>query len=180
MFSFIKLPAHHEEEKEIFEKKEVMLLGSHLMGTVFLKQLKKTKYKLLAVDFNPDITKSLTKQGVDCIYGDASNPELLQRIRDDYLKNLKLIISTLPRLEDNLLLLKYFRKAKPGLFLALRAEKIHEALQLYEQGADYVMVPLVISAEASLETIEKLSKHNFSKLKQDHISYLKDLHKFLY
>lgn len=180
MFSFVKLPAHHEEEKKIFEKKEIILLGSHLMGTVFLKQLKKLKSKLLVVDFNPDITKSLTKQGVDCIYGDASNPELLQRIKDDYLKNLKTIISTLPRLEDNLLLLQYFRKAKPSLFIALRAEKIHEALQLYEAGADYVMVPLVISAEQSLDTIEKLSKHSSGKLKQDHINYLRDLHRFLY
>jgi len=180
IFSFIKLPARHEEEKKILEKKEVILLGSHLMGTVFLKQLKKNKSRLLVVDFNPDITRSLKKQGIDCIYGDVSNPELLQRIKDDYLKNLKTIISTLPRLEDNLLLLKYFRKAKPGLFLALRAEKIHEALQLYELGADYVMVPLVISAESSFDTIEKLSKHNLSKLRNEHIAHLKDLHRVLY
>lgn len=180
IFSFIKRPAHHEEEKEVFRGKEVILLGSHLMGTVFLKELKKIKSKLLVVDFNPDITKSLAKQNIDCIYGDASNPELIQRIKQDYLKDLRIIISTLPRLEDNLLLLKYFKKSKQGLFLALRAERIHEALQLYEAGADYVMVPLVISAEASLGTIEKLSKHDFRKLKAEHIEYLKELHKFLY
>ncbi|MFA5084612.1 MAG: cation:proton antiporter, partial [Candidatus Paceibacterota bacterium] len=74
IFSFIRNPAHHEEEKKVFRGKEIVLLGSHLMGTVFLKELKKNKQKLLVVDFNPDITKALVKQNIDCIYGDASNP----------------------------------------------------------------------------------------------------------
>ena len=100
-------------------------------------------------------------------------------------QEIDLIITDLHMPEMNgIELIKYVRlneiyKRIPILFLTTESqfEKKNEAK---EAGADYVMVPLVISAEASLGTIEKLSKQDFKKLKAEHIEYLKELHKFLY
>ncbi len=180
VFSLVKIPAHREEDKPTVGKKTVLLFGSHRMGTIFLKQLEKIKHKILVIDFNPDIIKALTRRHIDCIYGDIANPELLYKLEKLYLADIKVIISTIPKIEDNLLILKHFKKAKPRVFVALTAEKVHDALHLYKQGADYVIVPMVISAEQSIDIIKKLSKKQFAKLKHEHINYLQDIHKFLY
>lgn len=178
LFSFRK--AYREKEQPITRKKTVLIFGSHRMGTIFLKQLEKIRHKILVIDFDPEIIKALTKRKIDCIYGDASNPELLNRLERIYLPDARVIISTLPKMEENLLMLKHFKKAKPRVFVALTAEKVHDALHLYKQGADYVIVPMVISAEQSIDMIKKLNKKQFTKLKKEHIAYLEDIHKFLY
>ncbi len=35
------------------------------------------KMKVLVVDYNPEVIESLSKEGFDCVYGDASDIELL-------------------------------------------------------------------------------------------------------
>ena len=178
-FKKIKIKKKREdEEKKVKGKKTVILFGCHRMGSVIIKQFEKVKHKLLVVDFNPDVIKSLRKKGVSCIYGDASNLELLNKLAAEHEQNLRVIISTLPKLEDNLLILKYFKKIKPKVFVVLTAEQISEALQLYKAGADYVMIPRTISAQQIVEMIKSLTKKDFAKLKKKHINYLKDLEHF--
>lgn len=180
IFNLIEISAHREEGIPIVGKKTILIFGSHRMGTIFLKQLEKIKRKILVIDFNPNIIKALTRRNIDCIYGDASNPELLSKLERLYLADIRVIISTIPKIEDNLLILKHFKKVKPRIFIALTAEKANDALYLYKQGADYVIVPMIISAEQSIDMIKKINKKQFAKLKRRHISYLQDIHKFLH
>jgi len=96
------------------------------------------------------------------------------------LDKLKIVISTIPKKEGNILLTEYFKKSHPNTFIAVTASRIDDALELYDAGADYVMLPLVMSAEHSIEMIKKLNKKQFKTLKQEQIKYLRELHRALY
>lgn len=177
IFNFLKIPIKKEEPIVDVEKKTILLVGCHRMGTIFLKNFEKYKDKLLVLDFDPDITHALSKQGVSCIYGDVGNSEFLNQIP---VKGLKIVISTIPIKEDNLLLVKHFKKTSPHVFLMMSATRIDDALELYKAGADYVLLPMIVSAEQCVSMIKDLNKKEFYKLKKEHIKYLEDMHKFLY
>ena len=147
------------------------------MGSVFLNKLKKIKHKLLVIDFNPEIIKALEKKNISCIYGDIANTEILNHIQ---LKQLKVVISTIPTKEDNLLIIRYFKKLSSKVFVAVTAQRIDDALEMYKQGADYVISPLIVSAEYAIEKIIKFNKWQFKKLKKEQIKHLRELHRTLY
>jgi Kef-type K+ transport system membrane component KefB len=176
-FSFIKIPTHKESSKDILGKKTILLIGCHRMGSIYLKNLEKYGDKVLVVDFNPEIAENLEKKGISCIYGDTSSHEFLNKIP---IKYLKIVLSTVPAKEDNLLIIGHFKKISKGIFVVVTARTIEDALEFYDAGADYVILPEVISAEQSLDIIKKTNRSEFKKLKQDHIKYLKELHKVLY
>lgn len=179
VFKFLdKIKTNTLEEKHITEgKKTIVLFGCHRMGSIYLRNLKAHKDKLLVIDFNPEIIKSLFQQNISCIYGDASNSEFINSLP---LTDVKIAISTIPKKEDNALLIKNLKAKNKDIFICVVAEKIHDALELYALGADYVMLPLITGAEHSLELIKKLNKKDFKKFKQKQISYLEEIHRTLY
>jgi hypothetical protein len=170
-----KLPTFREKTKyRGGEKKTVLLIGCHRMGSVFIRKLKRVRHKILIIDFNPEIIKSLENKNISAIYGDISNVEILNHLP---LKKLKVVISTVPRKEDNLLIINYFKKLLPKVFVAVTAQNVDEALNMYKEKADYVMLPFVTTAERSIDMIKKLNKWQFRKLKKEHIKYLRELKK---
>jgi len=184
LFSFLdNMPVYREDiGHRTSTKKTILLFGCHRMGTIFLKALSKLKENIFVIDYNPEIIHALTKQGISCVYGDSSNTEVMEQIR---MKDVNIAISTIPKIEDNTLLIRKLRQTNPSIFILATAEKIHDALRLYEIGADYVILPHVISGEKSLDIIKEVEKFSrdkgkFTKMKEEHIQYLEDLHRFLY
>ncbi len=168
-----KIPSFREKTKYRFpDKKTVLLIGCHRMGTVFIKKFEKMKKRILVVDFNPEIIKSLENKKISAIYGDIGNTEILNHLP---LNRLKAVISTVPLREDNLLVIRYFKKTLPKVFIAIAAQSTDEALEMYKAGADYVIVPMIVGAERAIEKIVKLNKWEFRKLKRQHIKYLNSL-----
>ena len=178
LFKFLdKLEIKHRESYVTPGKKTIFLFGCHRMGSVFLKKLDQYKEKVFVVDFNPEIINSLINKKISCAYGDITNVEFLTKLP---LENARLVVSTIPRKKANLLLLKVVREKNKRAFVAIVAEKIHDALELYEHGADYVIMPFITGAEHSIELIKKLTKEEFKKFKQEQIKYLEELHRILY
>ncbi|MBM3233620.1 hypothetical protein FJZ19_00830 [Candidatus Pacearchaeota archaeon] len=156
-------------------KKKIIIFGCHRMGSIYLQFLEKVKDRVLVVDFNPEVINSLSIKKISCIYGDINNREFIQSLP---LNDAEIFISTIPDKQDNILLIRCIRNIKPDALIALTAEKIHDALEMYEKGADYVILPQVLGAEKSLEIFTKRSK--IKNFKQKHIAYLKKIHNFLY
>ncbi len=174
---FKKIPERREFQKCKIEKKTIILVGCHRMGAVFLKGLQKYKDKTVVVDFNPDMIKALENQKISFVYGDIVSQEVLDILP---ISQAKIVLSTIPNIEDNLHLIKVMKKKNKNIFITLTAEKVHDAIKLYENGADYVIVPSVLSAESALHQILDLSKRDFKKYKQEHLEYLKQVHRYLY
>lgn len=129
----------HEQKLEMKDLTgHVILVGANRMGGSILDALLKTDQNLLVVDFDPDVIERLKERGVSCLYGDIADFEIQERINID---KAKLIISTVPDLEDNLLLLEAIAKANRKAKVVVCALEKGDAKLLYEAGADYVVLP---------------------------------------
>lgn len=165
------------KKKELLEyaprnkKIDVVLVGKHRMGTILFDTLTKMRKKIMIVDNNPDIIKSLVDKKIPCIYGNMSNIEVLEKIKTG---NLKTIISTVPNGHDNTYLIKYIKDKNPKIRIIVTANHVHEAAWLYNVGADYVILPHVIGGEkvASMLKRSSKSKKYWDNLKKDHIKHL--------
>ena len=159
------------------EEKKILLVGSHRMGSIILKDLmKRRKKEVLVIDHNPEIINALINKKISCIYGDLGSPELLDSIN---FEKLKLVISTVPNADDNLRLLKKIKEKNEKITIILTAQTIDDALEFYKKGADYVILPKVI-AGTELTKIIHSTKYNLDKERQEHIKKLKEIHNILY
>jgi len=150
----------------------VILLGHNRVGSDILNYLKKAKEKTLVVDFNPQTVIKLSKEGVDTRYGDASDIELLDDIN---FRNSKMIISTIPNIETNLLLIDEIRKLNKRAIIIVIAQQMNEALRLYESGATYVLLPHLLGGKHIATMIDShgFSMSKFMKEQFREIDYIK-------
>jgi SAM-dependent methyltransferase len=131
---------------------DVFLLGVSREGLAFVQYLARTapalKARLVAIDFNPEMLERLREQDVEHHYGDIANMATLEHagiaravvvisgISDWFLKG-----------TSNLQILRTVRSLAPGAKVVVTGDTSQAAQELYAAGADYVMVPSVLSAE---------------------------------
>jgi Kef-type K+ transport system membrane component KefB len=134
------------------DTRDVFLLGVSREGLAFVQHLARTapalKNRLVAIDFNPEMLERLATQGVEHQYGDIANMATLEHAGID---RAVLVISGISdwflKGTSNLQLLRATRSLAPNARVIVTADTAEGAQELYVAGADYVMVPSVLSAE---------------------------------
>lgn len=152
----------------------MIIIGAHRMGSIILKSFNNLKDHIKVIDSNPDIIQKLINAKTPCIYGDVTNLEILKKI--NFIQT-KIIISTIPSEENNLTLLAYAKTENPKTEVILTAQHLHEALNLYEAGADYVIVPPIMSGERMSTMLKGVfdKKNKLTKLKNIHLKHLLEM-----
>lgn len=133
----------------------VILIGADRMGLHTLKALEEQKDEVLAIDFNPDIIHSLKADGYNVLFGDAADEEILEKANAIHAR---IILSSVPDFEDNLILIHYIKKEakeNPPLLL-VTAHSEEDRYDLKKAGADYVIMPY----KAAGKYIGKMIKNN--------------------
>ncbi len=163
----------HEENLEYLPKvsHEVVLVGYDRTGYSIFHKLVKLKRKFMVIDYNPEIIKKLIRQKIPCLYGDAGNIEILEKL--DF-KNLKYLISTIPDRSTSLLLIKKARQASQSVIIFVMAYQVDDALLLYKAGADYVVLPHFLGGHHASVLLEEASK-DVSKLIKRKLQHIKEL-----
>ncbi|MEM3116592.1 MAG: cation:proton antiporter [Candidatus Pacearchaeota archaeon] len=177
LYSLLSKNLYVFERKKIREKRkieknvDVILFGYNRIGFGILNSLKKIKQKYLVIDFNPDTVANLTRLRIPCIYGDADDESLLKELP---LKNIKIVISTIPEVETNELILNTIKWENPKSIVIVRAHTIEDAMYLYEKGADYVLTPHFLGGEYLAEMIKRLKTETKGYIaeKEKHIKML--------
>ncbi len=162
------------KERELKRKKyDFILFGYNRIGFSILKSLSKLKRNYLVVDFNPETVKKLASKKINCVYGDAEDTEFLQDLR---IEKAKLVISTIPDPEINLLILNKIRQSNEKSIVILTAHQISHALKFYNQGTDYVILPHFLGGQYTSKLIEKFRtrKKLYEKEKNKQIENLKE------
>ena len=149
----------------------VALIGCHRMGSIFLKALQSKKNKVLVIDNNPDVIRKLIKMRVSCMYGDLTNSEILERIK---LNKIRTIISTVPNEEDNEFLLDYAKSKNSNIIIILTANHLHQARELYNKGADYVILPHILSGEKLSIMLKNVvnKKESIARIRKEHLKHI--------
>ena len=125
-------------------KDHVVVIGAHRMGGEVVRYLKREKIPFLVLDFNPRVIQNLVNEKIEAIYGDIGDPEILEFLN---LESAKFVVSTAPNLEDNLILVGEIRRRKHNCLVIARAATAREAKLLYKRGANFVVLPEMISGE---------------------------------
>ena len=127
--------------------------------------------RFVVIDYDPEIIDQLDGLKVNYLYGDATDIELLEEAGLD---KTKLLVSTLSDHAANIFLIDLLQKFNPRCVVILHAETIKEAMELYERGAMYVILPHHLGSEHIGAFIRRngLKKHGFQEYRQKHLDYL--------
>jgi len=129
-------------EKEADYK--IILCGCDRIGQVILESAQKLKKSILVVDFNPELIKRLMKDRIHCIYGDISDAEIMDKLN---FRKADIVISTIPDYDDNMMLVKKVKRVNKKAVVIVTADDIDDALELYNQGTDYVILPHLLGGD---------------------------------
>jgi len=150
---------------------ELILFGYNRIGFDILNSLNKKNVSYLVVDYDPKVISLLKQKGINCIYGDADDIDFINEL--DYSK-VKMIISTIPIVEVNTLLINTIKEKNSAILSLVVSHKIDDSLLLYSKGASYVVMPHFLGGmhTANLIEVNLFDIKSFDLLKQDHINYL--------
>lgn len=152
-------------------KPKIILCGYNRIGYSILRDLQKVKKKVMIVDFNPEVISDMVKEGYHCMYGDATDEEIIERMN---LESISIFISTIPREKDNQFLIKQIRQVNRKAKILVTASTIEESLRLYDAGADYVIIPHFLGGEhvSNLITNLRARRLNLKEERKRHIEHL--------
>ena len=161
-------------ENKMKKKYDTILFGYNRIGFSILNALKRLKRKYLVVDFNPDTIRDLKKFGIPALYGDVYDMAFLDDLK---LEDLSLVISTIPDIETNELLIETLKSVNKKAVVVLRAQTLEDALKLYEQGANYVVTPHFLGGEYVAKMIKnsKGKDKDYKEERGKHMKMLKEI-----
>ena len=161
-----------------FKDYEVVLFGGHRIGRVIVNALqrinktRKKKINFLVVDYDPNIIEKMTNKKAHSIYGDVADEEILDAIN---FNKTKIVISTIPSLDDNLNLIGRIRKRNKKVVIFVTTMHMHEAEILYQAGANQVILPYLLSGDKIVELLKDINhKGVLKELKRKQISEIKE------
>lgn len=180
-----RINASLDAKEKTDHRPRIVLLGfyreaSSLLYEMLSRYSQSTIEKLLVVDFNPEAHEKLKAMGINCQYGDISNVDTLRHLG---IEHAKLVICTIPdqvlKGTTNLKLLNNLKKQLPGARVIVTAEKLALAKEMYEQGADYVFIPRLVSAYHLSDVIERMQREGVTTLRTGGIEYLEERHEII-
>ncbi len=176
LIPFDKIPtkkAIHLENLPKRHNNHAIVIGAHRMGYGIVQTLQELEKRYIVVEFDPDIVKALLEEEIPCIYGDIGDIDILNKLN---LPDADMVISTAPMEEDNLLLIEETRKSNSDALIFVSSDTLDHALELYDAGADYVILPRMISGEKISDLLNShKTKKGINSLKLRHIHELEHI-----
>ncbi len=148
---------------------DAILFGYDYAGHGFVHALQHVTENYLVVEYDPEIVARLKESTIPSCYGDAEDVEFLEEIG---FGDAKLVISSIPYIKTNLLLVKQYRARNPEGIIIVTANEVEEAKELYMYGASYVVMPYHIGSHFAADLIEKykLDACGFQHERNAHLS----------
>jgi len=165
-----RLSTHGDDQDA--QPADVMLIGCYRVGASLVPRLLKKGVNFSVVDFNIVLHDKLRERAVRCIYGDISHADTLEHAG---VRDAKVLVCTVSddflRGVDNRRLLQMLRRLNPKAAIVVTAQSARHALQLYEAGADHVVLNRELAANHAIGIIESVLEGRSSD-KRAHIAEL--------
>lgn len=159
------------QEKKRAPGYQLVLIGYSRGGHEFVKTFQQLHKRYLVVDYDPALIELMQHKRVSCIYGDATDTELLDEIG---IQTAKLVISTISDFETNEQFVRHMNLLNPDAVIVCNASSEAEALQLYELGSSYVIIPHHASSEHLNSLIQRngIDRRHFDRYRAKHLQKL--------
>lgn len=132
---------------------DIILFGLGRFGTHLADRLTGSGYRVLAVDFDPNMVKAPTVDGLTTMFGSAEDIHLLDVLPLD---RARYVVSAIPVLTINLALLDGLRQHQFAGTVVLTAHTRHDAELLRAAGVTAVLEPFSDAAEATSTMLDGL------------------------
>ena len=150
-------------------KDHIVIIGCHKAGKYLLENMKD---RVVAIDHDPEVIEDLKKNGYHCAYGEGDNRDILDAMN---IKDAKMVISAIPDLEANLYITKTVKEINKNVPVIAKAFTIPDALKVYEEGADYVVIPMRLAGDKILKEANRiLEGKDLRKIREREIMRLKE------
>jgi monovalent cation:H+ antiporter-2, CPA2 family len=127
--------------------RHAIICGYGTIGRRIAEVLQKQKFTYLVIELDPTLVAGLRARGIPCIYGDASNPEILKHAA---LEKARVLICTIPDYSAEELTARNALKINPRLDIIARVHRDSDADLLKGVGVTELVLPFF---EGSLEMI---------------------------
>ena len=138
-------PEFHVQSLEL--SRHAVICGYGDIGSRVAGVLEKQKFSYLVIELDPTIISKLRAQGIPCIYGDASNPEILAHASLD---KARVLICTIPDYVAEELTARNALRVNPKLDIVARVHRDSDVELLKGVGVTEIVLPFF---EGSLEMI---------------------------
>ncbi len=136
---------------------DVLVFGAGRFGSAIGMRLKRSGLRVLGVDFNPAAVERWRQRGLDCEYGDGTDPEFLGSLP---LTRIRWAVSTVPSLAPGLThddhrrtLIQALHAAGFDGKIAVTSHTEAEGEALKEAGADLILEPFQDAADRAVELL---------------------------
>jgi len=133
-------------------KGHVVLIGVNRIGKSILEALMKAKADFVAIDYDPIVVKKLNEDEVPVVYGDILDSDIQDRVG---LQDADVVISTIPGFRNNQAIVNLVEGHDKRTQTIVTADDEWHARELYQEGADYVIVPHYLGGKELAEVITK-------------------------
>lgn len=151
---------HREESRDLITEEggvDVVLFGLGRFGSGIAQELRQRGYRVLGVDFDPDLVRKQEGFGYAVRYGDAEDPEFPASLP---LVKVRWVLSTVREKSVNLALLHGLRDLDYRGFVAVTAHIPADVEQLKQAGANLVLIPYADAAAGAVDNLfGKNDKH---------------------
>lgn len=153
---------------DIHIENHVILFGHHTLGYKVRTLLQKNNTPYIVVDHDPDVIHALTAAHIPNIYGSIEDEEILEKT---YIEKARMVISTVPSRSGTIRMLHSVKKQYPDIIVIVIAFHASDAHHYYQQGADYVIHPTLMSAQHIAELLEG----RLTEKKEQHLKDLEEI-----
>ncbi|HII17502.1 TPA: hypothetical protein HA361_06320 [Candidatus Woesearchaeota archaeon] len=137
-------PVKLADAGEVRNSYEIIFFGYYEVSLEIREKIASGGKKMLVIEQDPSVIHSLKKANMPFLYSSLSSPYFFEHLD---LSKTEIVVSSLIDMEDNRLLIKEIKKRNPSCILIVTAKGVHQSLELYELGADYVIYPSYLNEQ---------------------------------
>lgn len=139
----------------------IIVAGFGPVGRHMVDRFRSMGMRVAVIDLNPRTIEKQTSLGRDVVYGDATNPDVLESAG---IESADAFIVTIPDEDAMIRACAVARSLRPNMFIASRANYLSRALLARQAGADEVTVEEIATAEVmERQVIEALQRRAAEK-----------------
>jgi Trk K+ transport system NAD-binding subunit len=132
-------------------KDHIVIIGIDQIGSAMLKALSHKKDEIIAIDFNPETVSYWKEKGYNTVFGDIVEFDVIER---GALEDARVVISTIPTVQENLVLINRIKSINPNVHIIINAERKIDRKILEDAGADMVIEPFDLVGQMLSRFIE--------------------------
>ncbi len=125
-------------------RRHVIIAGFGIVGRNLAEHFAAREIPYTVIELNPDTVLRQQQLGRTTVFGDATNPDVLESAG---LESAEAVVITIPDDEATVRACRVVRRSRPDIFIAARAGYLGRAIAAHEGGADHVTIEEVVTAQ---------------------------------